>query len=109
MYLADEVRANQGSIHPLVGLLGLSFVDSGELHYQFAVNAHLPRGEYYLIQLYEWIIGEPSNQQLVPVQWFIDNHVKFYTNETDWRAAAEDAQRKSEYIRREREREQGKG
>jgi len=98
MYIADQVRAERGSMHPLVGLLGLSFADSGELHYQFAVNAHIPDSEHYLIQLYEWIIGEPSNQQLVSLQWFIDHHVKFYTNEADWKAASEEAMAPASHL-----------
>jgi hypothetical protein len=101
MYIADEVRKQKGTTHPLVGLLGLSFAPSGELHYQFAVMAHVPDSQHYLIQMYEWMLGEPGNLQLVSLQWFIDQHVKFYSNELEWRSAAEEEQRKSAAIRQQ--------
>lgn len=73
--------------HPLVGAGLLSKNEDGSIKYQASVLEIIPSGssttgDLALIQLYEWIMGEPSTRLLVPLselassQWVVFSDVE---------------------------------
>jgi hypothetical protein len=75
---AQAVR--DGEVDPLEGKYFHSFKD-GRLHWQGRV-LHSMREGYYLVQLYSWLDGRPTNQQLVAYDSMLDWH--FYTSHAEW-------------------------
>jgi hypothetical protein len=49
---------------PLVGKFFHSLNEQGKIQWQGCILAE-PRTGWYLVQLFEWAMGEPSNQQLI--------------------------------------------
>lgn len=45
--------------------------------------------DVYLVQLFEWLMGEPSDQVLVPLSQMVTEHWQFYSNREDWLEAYE--------------------
>ena len=78
--------AEAESVDPLVELFGLSFhPTTGDWQFQFRVLARIPETTHYLIQYFEGFTGGPSNQGIVPLEWFIERNVKFYRDAEAWR------------------------
>ena len=55
----------QENTSDLIGKFFHSFTDEGIVHWQGYVLER-PEPGMYLVQLFEWIMGEPSSQKLVP-------------------------------------------
>jgi hypothetical protein len=70
----------------LVGNCFHSIDEEGKIQWQGRVLSS-PKQDWYLIQTYEWLMGEPHDRKLVHfdkmVNWL------FYENENDMRFAAE--------------------
>ena len=45
--------------------------DCRTVQYQGHIVAHI-QGEYYLVQYFEWIVGEPSTYQIVTIEEMLD-------------------------------------
>lgn len=70
----------------MVSKFFLSFNDKGEMELQGQIIAE-PRAGLFLCQLYEWIMGDPSDQRLIKLEEMLT--WKFYDTHADWRFAAE--------------------
>jgi hypothetical protein len=70
--------------HFLVGKFFHTFVD-GKLSWQGVVTAE-PAPGYFLVRLFEWLCGHPSDEELVPIAQMVG--WKFYDSAEDWRDAA---------------------
>jgi hypothetical protein len=61
---------------PLVGKFFHTY-RGGKIHWQGEVLARVPRTNFYLVQLFEWWLGTPSDQLLVRInsmrEWFFVN------------------------------------
>lgn len=68
----------------LVGKFFHTFTGS-ELCWQGVVTAQ-PAPGFFLVQLFEWMCGTPSDKQLIPVAQMVG--WKFYDNADDWKDAA---------------------
>jgi hypothetical protein len=71
--------------HSLIGKFFHSFID-GKLSWQGVVKAE-PVAGYFLVQLYEWLCGHPTDQELVPVAQMVG--WRFYDDADDWRDAGD--------------------
>ena len=69
----------------LVGKFFHSFVD-GKVSWQGIVNAE-PAPGFFLIQLFEWLCGHPSDQEIIPIDQMVG--WRFYDDVEDWREAAD--------------------
>ena len=64
----EILAAKAKEVTPLVGLFFHSIKDDGKtIEWQGRVKGHVggPK-DLYLLQLYEWVVGGESNQELVP-------------------------------------------
>jgi len=65
-----------------VGLFFHSINTGGEVEWQGRITRELP-GEHYLVQLYDWMMGDPSLKRIVPLSdmtaW------RFYDSADEWR------------------------
>ena len=73
----------------LVGKYFHSFpIKEGEKHrritWQGRVIGKVSEG-LYLVQLCEWLFGQPSNQRLVDIAMMMREEWQFYTNDEHWR------------------------
>jgi len=48
-----------------------------------------PSAGVYLAQLFSWIMGEPTDQLVIPISQMIDEHWKFYDTRDEWTFAYE--------------------
>jgi hypothetical protein len=70
----------------LVGKFFHSYHDNGRLEYQGKVLSQPNKG-VYLVQLYDWIIGSESDQELIKIEDML--RYKFYNSAEDMRYAYE--------------------
>ena len=66
----------------IVGQFFHSF-PNGVLEWQGNIIAE-PVPSIFLVQLYEWFMGEPNGQFLVPLQQMVDEKWKFYLTAEEW-------------------------
>jgi hypothetical protein len=62
----NEEKRRPQAAHPLVDRWFHSFGEEGVVHWQGHILAEVSP-EVFLVQLYEWLGGEPSVQKLVPL------------------------------------------
>jgi len=72
---------------PLIGKFFHSFTKDRKISWQGQVIAHRVRKDLYLVQLFEWLFGEPSAKELVPVEAMVG--WSFYDSAEEWREAGE--------------------
>ena len=73
------------------------------LHWQGKILAR-PSKDTYLVQLFEWMMGEPTDQLLIPFGQMLAEHWKFYPNREDWLLAWDKYDdRYNERLRRKRD------
>ena len=82
---------------PLVGKFFHS-VRHGKLHWQGQILARIPRTNFYLVQLFEWMLGGPSDQRVVRVSLMASefNQWIFYETNGDMLAAGTERLLKNE-------------
>lgn len=86
-----EVELPEQKIGSLVGFYGLTLIKSeydenlSVPEWQFKVIRQLDDG--YMVQLYDWMIGESSRLEYVPTVTLLDSKlVRLYATHSDWRA-----------------------
>jgi hypothetical protein len=80
-------------IKNITGLFGLTLSEDGQLERQFLVVGDLREDPpAYVVQLFEWLMGEPSCLQVWPLEAFYAPTQLFRTEE-DWKDAVEHLQR----------------
>ena len=72
---------------PLIGRFFHSFTKDRKVSWQGQVVARVPDKDLYLVQLFEWLFGEPSAKELVPVEGMLG--WSFYDSAEEWREAGE--------------------
>jgi hypothetical protein len=77
---------------PLTGKFFHSFTADRKLSWQGQVLKHV-RGDFYLVQLFEWLMGEPSAKELVPMSGMVG--WSFYDTTKELHAAYADYDQRS--------------
>jgi len=70
----------------LIGKFFHTFHENGNIRYQGRVTAE-PVPGYFLVQLFDWLLGSPSNKELAPIAQMIG--WSFYDDADDWREAGD--------------------
>ncbi len=79
-------KSKQCAKQTIVGQFFHSFsFPNGVLEWQGKVIAE-QAPSIFLVQLYEWFMGEPNGQFLVPLQQMVDEKWKFYLTAEEWHA-----------------------
>ena len=78
----------------LVGKFFHTFNEQGQLKWQGLITGE-PASGYFLVQVFEWIVGSPSDKRLIDVSQMVG--WTFYDDADDWR---EEANRKTERAER---------
>lgn len=103
------VKSHIGS---LVGLYGHTFClvrkddpsSALVIKFQFSVARQVTE-THYVVQFYDWVMGDRSHMELVNLDWFTSNNARFYEDHEDWN---QQGQENSEIAQTVRERQRRK-
>ncbi len=96
-----KVRKPTRQRNGLLDLFGLSYRDDDPnfpgsvLQYQFRVIRRM-HGDRYVVQLFSWMDGGPTEVMVMSEQQLLGDKVKLYASEELWRIGAEKQQRREQ-------------
>jgi len=87
-----KLQPNERLGKGLLGFFGHSYNDDGALEWQFRVIRTVGQGSY-AIQLFEWIVGAPSEIVILTEKELSTPKYKLYPDEDAWRHASDEYHR----------------
>ena len=100
-----------GHMGSLVGLYGHTFglVKKDDpssalvIKFQFSVARQVTE-THYVVQFYDWVMGDPSHMELVDLDWFTSNNARFYDDHEDWNSQGRENSEIAQTIRERQKR-----
>jgi hypothetical protein len=89
--------ATKKSSDPLVGKFFHSYTADRKLCWQGYVLKRVPGTDLYLVKLFEWLSGFPSNMEVVKVDTMVG--WSFYNSEAAWNQAATERMRQERHTK----------